>query len=40
MPAVLPGESIAPALNDDRDSLAIKRILKAVTGRKANPTAP
>ena len=40
MPAVLPGESIAPALNDGRDSLAIKRILKAVTGRKANPTAP
>ena len=40
VPAVLPGESIAPALNDGRDSLAIKRILKAVTGRKANPTAP
>ncbi len=40
VPAVLPGESIAPALNDGRDSLAIKRILKAVTGRKASPTAP
>ena len=40
VPAVLPGESIAPAVNDGRDSLAIKRILKAVTGRKANPTAP
>ncbi len=40
VPAVLPGESIGPALNDGRDSLAIKRILKAVTGRKANPTAP
>ena len=40
VPAALPGESIAPALNDGRDSLAIKRILKAVTGRKANPTAP
>ena len=39
VPAVLPGESIAPALKDGRDSLAIKRILKAVTGR-ANPTAP
>ena len=40
VPAVLPGESIGPAMNDGRDSLAIKRILKAVTGRKANPTAP
>ena len=40
VPAVLPGESIAPSLNDGRDSLAIKRILKAVTARKANPTAP
>jgi len=27
-------------VNDSRDSLAIKRILKAVTGRKASPTAP
>jgi hypothetical protein len=40
VPAALPGESIAPALDNGRDSLAIKRILKAVTGRKANPTAP
>ena len=40
MPAALPGESIAPAADEGRDSLAIKRILKAVTGRKANPTAP
>jgi hypothetical protein len=37
--AALPGESIAP-LNNERDTLAIKRILKAVTSRKANPTAP
>jgi hypothetical protein len=37
--AALPGESIAP-LNPERDTLAIKRILRAVTGRKANPTAP
>jgi hypothetical protein len=40
VPALLPGESIAPSLDNGRDSLAIKRILKAVTGRKANPTAP
>jgi hypothetical protein len=39
LPAALPGESIG-AFKDDRDSLAIKRILKAVTGRKGNPTAP
>ena len=40
VPTALPGESIAPAVNDSRDSLAIKRILKAVTGRKASSTAP
>ncbi|HET7424594.1 MAG TPA: hypothetical protein VFJ92_13605, partial [Gemmatimonadales bacterium] len=40
LPAVLPGESIAPPVDESRDSLALKRILKAVTGRKANPTAP
>jgi hypothetical protein len=40
VPAALPGESIAPAVNDSRDSLALKRILKAVTGRKASPAAP
>jgi hypothetical protein len=40
VPAALPGESIAPAVNDGRDSLALKRILKAVSGRKASPTAP
>jgi hypothetical protein len=40
MPALLPGDSMAPSLDDGRDSLAIKRILKAVSGRKANPTAP
>jgi hypothetical protein len=40
VPALLPGESIAPTLDEGRDSLAIKRILKAVTGRKASPTAP
>jgi hypothetical protein len=39
VPGLLPGESIAPTLDEGRDSLAIKRILKAVTGRKANPTA-
>jgi hypothetical protein len=39
VPAVVP-DSIAPAVVDGRDSLAIKRILKAVTGRKADPTAP
>jgi hypothetical protein len=39
MPAAFPGESIAPAVDDGRDSLAIKRILKAITGRKA-PTTP
>jgi hypothetical protein len=40
LPAALPGESIAPAVDQSRDSLALKRILKAVTGRKANPTTP
>jgi hypothetical protein len=40
VPTTLPGESIAPSLDNGRDSLAIKRILKAVTGRKANPTTP
>jgi len=40
VPTLLPGESIAPPLDGGRDSLALKRILKAVTGRKANPTAP
>ena len=40
LPAALPGESIAPKLDEGQDSIALKRILKAVTGRKANPTAP
>jgi len=40
VPALLPGESIAPSLEQGRDSLAIKRILKAVTTRKGTPTAP
>jgi hypothetical protein len=40
VPALLPGESIGPALDQARDSLALKRILKAVTGRKADPAAP
>jgi hypothetical protein len=40
LPAALPSESIAPKLDEGQDSLALKRILKAVTGRKANPTAP
>jgi hypothetical protein len=40
VPALVPGESIAPTLDNGRDSLALKRILKAVSGRKANPTAP
>jgi hypothetical protein len=40
LPALLPGDSIAPALDDGRDSLAIKRILKAVSGRKASPASP
>jgi hypothetical protein len=39
VPGALPGESIG-AFKDDRDSLTIKRILKAVTDRKANPTTP
>ena len=39
VPTVVP-DSIAPSVADGRDSLAIKRILKAVAGRKADPTAP
>ena len=39
VPAVVP-DSIASSVADGRDSLAIKRILKAVTGRKADPAAP
>jgi hypothetical protein len=39
VPAIVP-DSMAPAVVDGRDSLAIKRILKAVTGRKADPAAP
>jgi hypothetical protein len=40
LPAALPGDSIVPTVDEGRDSLALKRILKAVSGRKANPTAP
>jgi len=40
LPAALPGDSIAAALDKSRDSLALKRILKAVSGSQANPTAP
>jgi DNA polymerase III subunit gamma/tau len=40
LPAALPGDSIAAAVDKGRDSLALKRILKAVSGSKANPAAP
>ncbi|HKU62644.1 MAG TPA: hypothetical protein VJQ44_15590 [Gemmatimonadales bacterium] len=40
VPSALPEDSIAAAVGDGRDSLAMKRILKAVSGRKANPSAP
>ncbi len=40
VPTALPGDSVVPTVDLGQDSLALKRILKAVTGRKANPTAP